>query len=410
MIEFIKLQFGDKKKKYLIAGFFLLTVLLLAIYFILTYFTNKTDVILERDLTCDFREEVHVMDFVYKLNGEAVANSLVDTSEVGKKTISFTYRNRYGLIVSKKFKIEIKDVVSPTVVVNNPYIVEKGSINNLYDSIFCADDYDDQVTCSIVGKYDLEKVGKYDLKMIAVDHSGNSTTKEFTLQVVEPSSENDSSLKNQEMEYTSFESVYKKHKKDNTLIGLDLSKWQQEVDFAKLKEQGVSFVMLKIGGQKKIRDEFTIDPKFYDNIEKALENDIQVGVYFYSYATSEGEAKKQAKWIIQKLKDYDITLPIVFDWENWNNYTTFHLSFHTLNKIASAFMEEVERNGYSSMLYSSKYYLETIWYAKDYTNWLAYYTKNNDYQGEYAMWQVCSDGKIDGIDGYVDIDVMYLSS
>ena len=62
------------------------------------------------------------------------------------------------------------------------------------------------------------------------------------------------------------------------------------------------------------------------------------------------------------------------------------------------------------MLYSSKYYLETIWDAKDYTNWLAYYTKNNDYQGDYAMWQVCSDGKIDGIDGYVDIDVMYLSS
>ena len=104
MIEFIKLQFGDKKKKYLIMGFFLLIILLLAIYFILTYFTNKTDVILERDLTCDFREEVHVMDFVYKLNGEVITNSLVDTSEVGKKTISFTYRNRYGLIVSKKLK------------------------------------------------------------------------------------------------------------------------------------------------------------------------------------------------------------------------------------------------------------------------------------------------------------------
>lgn len=405
MRDFLEMLFKHKRK--LILGIVLLIVLIIIILKLLTHFTNKEDVILKKDLTCNFREEVYVMDFVSKLNGEVLKNELIDTTTVGKKKVSLTYRNRYGLNVSKKFEIEIKDVTPPTVVVSNPYIVEKGSIQNLTDTIFCADDYDDKVTCSIVGKYDLEKIGKYDLKMIATDHSGNSTTKEFTLNVIEKS-EKETMDNNRKKEYTSFESIYKKYKKANTEIGLDISKWQQDVDFTKLKEEGVTFVMLKIGGQTKIGGEFTIDPKFYENIEKALENDLQVGVYFYSYATSEKEARKQVKWIIEKLGDYQITLPIVFDWENWATYTKFHLSFYTLNKIANAFMEEVERYGYTSMLYSSKYYLETIWYESDYTNWLAYYTNNNDYEGKYLMWQVCNDGKIDGIDGYVDIDVMYL--
>ena len=59
------------------------------------------------------------------------------------------------------------------------------------------------------------------------------------------------------------------------------------------------------------------------------------------------------------------------------------------------------------MLYSSKYYLENVWYEDEYTNWLAYYTNDFYDYDNYYMWQVCSDGKIDGIDGYVDIDVMY---
>ena len=79
--------------------------------------------------------------------------------------------------------------------------------------------------------------------------------------------------------------------------------------------------------------------------------------------------------------------------------------------MATAFLEEVERNGYVGMLYSSKYYLENIWYREEYDNiWLAYYTKNNDYDGKYLLWQVCNDGKIDGIDGYVDIDILYQSN
>ena len=144
-----------------------------------------------------------------------------------------------------------------------------------------------------------------------------------------------------------------------------------------------------------------------EGIKKALDNGILVGVYFYSYAKTEKEARNQARWIVKKLQNYDVTLPIAFDWENWSSYNSFNISFHSLNKVAKAFVSEVEKYNYDGILYSSKFYLENIWYQEEYTKWLAYYTSNNDYKEKYLLWQLCDDGKIDGIDGYVDIDVMY---
>ena len=393
--------------KWIVGILLFLMIVACSSYTLFMHFFTTDDLILKKDLTCNFREEVYVEKFISKLNGELLNNYLIDTNEVGTKVIEFQYKNRYGLVVKKKVDIEVLDVTPPTVVVQSPYTIEKGSIAKLEDTIFCADDYDDNVECKIIGTYDLNKEGKYQLKIEATDHSNNSTSEEFTLNVV--SKLENKKNTNTKQEYTSFKSVYQKYKTKDTKIGLDLSKWQEEVDFSKLKEQEVSFVMLKIGGQKEIGGEFIVDPRFYENLEKAKENEIEVGVYFYSYATSIKEAQKQAKWIVQKLKNNSLDLPIAFDWENWSTYSTFHMSFHTLNKVADAFLKEVERNGYESILYSSKYYLETIWYPENYSVWLAYYTKNNDYEGEYQLWQVCSDGKIDGINGYVDIDILYMN-
>lgn len=395
-----------KKYKQILILLSVISIGLLGIM-IIQYFMNQGNVVLKKDRTCKFREQITIADFVKKVNGTIIENKVIDTNSIGTKKITLKYKDKYGFIHSKKFTIEIEDVIPPTVIVQNPYTIEVSSITNLMDTIFCADDYDDNVTCNIIGDYNLDKVGEYDLEIIAHDKSNNSTHKNFILNVVEPAI-NNSSNPIKETTITKFSDIYKQYKNDNTLIGLDLSKWQDEVDFSKLKEQGVEFVMLKVGGQKEINGEFIIDPKFYENIEQAQANDMKVGVYFYSYAKTEKEARKQAKWLISKIKDYHLELPIAFDWENWNQYTTFHISFHTLNNIASVFMKEVEESGYDSMLYSSKYYLETIWYSEEYTNWLAYYTKNNDYANTHKMWQLCNNGKIDGITGYVDIDVMYI--
>lgn len=403
MIEFIK---GKRNKShkllFLLMGLFVLVFLFF--FIITTYFINQNDLILKHDLTCNFREKVLVSSFIAKLNGELVTNDYVDTNQVGKQTLTISYRNKYGLTVRKKIEIEVKDVTPPTVVVSNPYTAEVGSITNLLDTIFCADDYDDNVSCNIDGEYDLTQVGKYPLKLIAKDGSGNLTEKNFTLNMIDKQK---STPTPPSQDYTKFQDIYQKYKNEHTKIGLDISKWQQTVDFAKIKENGVEFVMLKLGGQSQIGGEITVDPKFYENIEQALANNIPVGVYFYSYARTTTEAKKQAEWVDRKLKKYDIILPVAFDWENWAKYSSFHMSFNTLNKVATSFLDQIAKYGYEGILYSSKYYLETIWYPENYTSWLAYYTNHNDYKGEYVMWQLCNDGKIEGIDGYVDIDIWY---
>ena len=75
--------------------------------------------------------------------------------------------------------------------------------------------------------------------------------------------------------------------------------------------------------------------------------------------------------------------------------------------MAEAFLDEVEKDGYEGMLYSSKTYLENIWMNPKHDIWLAHYTDQTTYTGSYKMWQMCENGKVDGIDTLVDIDILY---
>jgi GH25 family lysozyme M1 (1,4-beta-N-acetylmuramidase) len=379
-------------------------------------FLNTKSILLKTNLTCNFREEVYVKDFIYKLDGTLKNNYKIDTSVVGKKKIRIVYQDKHGFYKVTSFEIEIKDVTPPTILVNDIYTVQEGYDKKLEDEILCADDYDDNIKCKITGSYNLEKAGNYPLKITAIDNSNNKTIKDLTLKVIDKTdnitkdnqTENESDSQNNS--FVSFKEVYKKYKTKNTLIGVDISKWQEEVDFNKLKQSGVEFVIIKIGGQSKINSNFTLDPNFVNNIEEALKANIKVGLYFYSYAKTNEEAKKQAKFIIKNIKKYNIDLPIAFDWENWENYNKFKISFNTLNNVAKTFMDELENNGYETLLYSSQYYLENIWFSEDYDNniWIANYG-NLTYDGDYKIWQLCSDGKVDGINTYVDIDILYLN-
>lgn len=83
------------------------------------------------------------------------------------------------------------------------------------------------------------------------------------------------------------------------------------------------------------------------------------------------------------------------------------MSFYKLTSCANAFLDTCVENGYTGMLYGSKNYLEDIWLPVSYPIWLAHYTEQTNYEGEYMVWQLCDNGKIDGINGDVDINVMY---
>ena len=364
----------------------------------------KIEVTLKDNLKLEFNDKKKVSDFIESINGKIINDKVIDSTKLGTKNIKFNFINDDNIKVSYEYEIEVVDTVKPIIWLNNTYSVEKDSDIDLTKKILCGDNYDSKPNCYIEGEYDLNTVGNYPLVFKAVDNSGNSSEVNFTLNVFEPTENNDS---NKTKTYTNFNDIVQTYKTDKTKIGLDLSKWQGDVDFEKLKNAGVDFVMIRVGYTNGTNGKYVLDNKFKQNIEGANKYGIDAGVYFYSYSNSIESAKKDAKWVIKQIKKYDIDLPIAFDWEEWGSFNEYNLSFFGLTSMAEEFLNTVEKAGYDGMLYSSKSYLERIWLPLEHDVWLAHYTTNTNYEGKYIMWQLCSNGQIDGINSEVDIDIMY---
>lgn len=393
----------------LIISFFIVIVS----YFLYQYISIKTakiEVKLKSNLNVEFASSLKVSDMIESMNGKIVDNYQIDTTKLGDKNISFYFINDDGIKVPYEYKIHIVDTTEPLIWLGNTYTVTKGSNINLTDKILCGDNYDDHPKCTIEGTYDMNTAGNYELVFKAVDKSGNIEEQPFTLVVQEPvtATENNTNIEAEEPIYTQFTDVVKKHKTKQTKIGIDLSSFQGNVDFKKLKNTGVEFVMIRVGGTKGINTDYFVDTQFKHNIEQANKYGIDAGIYFYSYAASVEDARKDAKWVLKQIKKYDIQLPIAFDWENWKYYNDYHLSFFGLTSMAEAFVDEVEKVGYDGMIYSSKTYLENMWMPLEDDVWLAHYTEQTNYQGSYKMWQMCEDGQVDGVDHLVDINILYL--
>ena len=353
-------------------------------------------------LEVSFNKDIKLSDLILSINGTLIDDFTIDTSKVLSKKISFEYINEENIKVPRTFTLNIVDNTSPIIWLTDTYKVEIGETKKLEELIMCGDDYDDNPECRVIGEYNLNNIGSYKLVFEAKDFSGNTTRKDFTLKVVNKSksSNNYSSIP--------FKSLYNKYKSDNTLIGIDVSKWQGDIDYEKVKAAGVEFVFIKLGGENGINGEYYLDPKFERNIEGFKSVGIPVGLYFYSYANTIQKAREDALWVIDQIKDYDIDLPIAFDWENWSRFNSFHISFNNLTKAAGEFIKILEEHGYSGMLYSSKNYLENIWLKNNYSTWLAHYTHETDYKGDYKCWQRSSLAKIDGITANtVDFDICY---
>ena len=355
---------------------------------------------LVENLDVEFNSKIYLSNIIKSINGE-YKDFEIDTTKLGEKTIKFDYINDEKIKVSYEFKLNIKDTVPPFVNLSNRYSVILGSEDTLLRDIMCADNEDDSPKCEIEGEYDLNKIGTYPLIFRASDKSGNETIKNFDLIVKEKSKAIYSN------DYTDFKYVYDNYKTENTRIGLDISKYQGDVDFSKVKSAGVSFIMIRVGTKNFETKEYVLDPKFKQNIEGAIKEGIDVGVYFYSYASSKKEALKDAKWVVKQIKDYKISMPVAYDWEDWSDYNSYNLSFYKLNEIAKTYLDTIKDNGYDPILYGSKFYLQNIWNNEYYDTWLAHYINETDYNGSYTMWQLCDNGKIDGIKNYVDIDIYY---
>lgn len=364
--------------------------------------TAKVEIEL-KDTQIEVYTDLELKNLLKKINGRLTSNPQINTTKLGKKTIKFTYINDQGIKLNHSIEIKIVDKTPPVVGLSNSLSITTDYEKDLEQEIFCGDNYDDKPKCQIIGEYDSKKVGNYFLTYKATDSSNNTTMKEFTLYVKEKERPS-----KKERVTKKFEDVIKNYKTKKNKIGIDVSHWQGNIDYEKVRDAGVEFVFIRIGSQKGINGEYYLDPKFKENIEGFKKVGIPIGIYFYSYANNESSAVKEAKWIVKQLKNYEISLPIVFDWENWSIYQEFNLSFYHLTEIANTFIKTIRQNGYDAMLYSSKNYLENIWYEIDSPIWLAHYTDKTNYQGNYNVWQMCENGSIAGItENTVDINIMY---
>ena len=402
------------KKKVII--FIIILLIIIATIGLIIYLNNRivddnSGFTLKRGLKTEVYTKANIEDYIETIEGKIIEKPTIDNKKVGKQKLEFIYLNKDNKKRRGTFEIEIVDTEKPLVWLSNNYNTKVGTDIDLQNKIMCVDNYDSKPSCEINGEYDINTPGTYPLEYIAKDNSGNTFQKEFTLTVYEPvTTENTTTTtptEPSEPEYTDFTEILNNYKNDDNEIGIDVSKWQGDIDFTKVKNAGASFVMIRVGSQSGTGGDYVLDPTFKQNIENALKNDLKVGVYFYSYANSKKEAQKQANWVIKQIKDYEISLPVVFDFESFDAFNQMELSIFGLNEVANSFIETINDAGYEGVLYGSKNYLNAIWKYHTAPVWLAHYTDQTNYDGEYFMWQMCDDGKIDGIDGYVDIDILY---
>lgn len=350
-------------------------------------------------------DKVYVSDVIGSINGKLVKDKRIDTTKTGKKKITFEFINNEDIKVDYTIKINVVDKTPPVVKNITRYGIEVGN-KDFYKKFFCGDNYDNKPKCSIEGKYDVNTPGEYNIAFKAVDSSRNETVNKFTL-IVREKSKTSTKQTEEKKVYTNFKDVVSKYKKKDNKIGLDVSEFQGDIDFDRVKKAGVEFVYIRVGRGGGVGKTPVIDKKFKKNIEGFNKVGIKVGVYFFSYSVSKKEILRDAKWVVKQLKNHKIDLEVAYDFEDWNDYNEYNLSFYNLTEIANTFNDYMKKNGYNGMLYSSKYYLENIWFEQNYPVWLAHYTDKTDYKGKYKVWQICENGKIDGIKNQVDINIRY---
>lgn len=191
--------------------------------------------------------------------------------------------------------------------------------------------------------------------------------------------------------------------------GIDVSKWQGEIDWAKVKAAGVKFAMIRLGYGSADGASCGLDGWFERNVANAVKAGVEVGCYFYSYATSVATAKKEAAFVVNVLQKYKgvFTYPVAFDLED---KTQQGLGKTVLTDMVIAFGDAIEKAGFYCSLYSNLDWLKNRLddsRLKRFDHWLAQWASAPTYDGAFGMWQNSSRGSVNGISGNVDTDIAY---
>ncbi len=205
-------------------------------------------------------------------------------------------------------------------------------------------------------------------------------------------------------------------------MGIDVSKYQGTIDWAKVKASGVEFAMIRVGYRAKSTGEIFEDPTARYNMQEAQAAGIKLGAYFFSSAVTEEESRAEAAFTKEIIAKYRITYPVAYNCEDFQSADSrqYGLGIEERTSLACAFLDEIAAAGYTPMFYASKGELEgsaqwnTQTLASKYKIWVAQYpeqpypqTSASSYSGTHAMWQYTSQGTVDGISGKTDVNLAY---
>lgn len=196
-------------------------------------------------------------------------------------------------------------------------------------------------------------------------------------------------------------------------MGVDVSDFNGYIDWQAVKDSGVDFAMLRIGGRG-YGEEGTLydDTYFRTNLHNAKQAGLDVGAYFFSQAITAEEAKEEAEYAISLLRGASLDYPLAFDWEFIEGDTarTDNISPDMLTACARAFCDEVKRAGYIPALYTGSslaYYKYDLGQLSDIDIWYAFFNDTPDFYYNYTIWQYSCTGAVDGIEGNVDLNICF---
>lgn len=185
--------------------------------------------------------------------------------------------------------------------------------------------------------------------------------------------------------------------------GIDVSVWQGNIDFGKVKVSGINFVIIRAGYGNGNKDKW-----FDENYRKAKAAGLHIGAYWYSYATSADGAKQEAQSCAKVLSGKQLDYPVYFDIEEKSQLSR---GKDFCSSLITAFCTELERLGYYAGFYTSLSSLNSVIsdaVKKRFTVWVAQWSSKCSYSGIYGVWQYSSKGKVNGISGNVDMDYSYI--
>ena len=194
--------------------------------------------------------------------------------------------------------------------------------------------------------------------------------------------------------------------------GIDVSFYQGEIDWQAVADSGVEFAMIRVGYRGYSQGTLQMDERFQENMDGALAAGLDVGVYFFSQATSVLEAEEEADFVLSAVRGYPIKYPVVFDWEfiDGAEARTNGMDGDTVTQCAAAFCDLISVAGYTPMVYFNQE-LGYLFYQLDQLDasqfWLAEYDTKPDFFYDFEMWQYTHTGVVPGIQGNVDLNLAF---